>query len=133
MKKHIYTFLITVCLSAYGNAQTYTSAGNGNWTNPMTWTPLGVPLPGANVTINHDVILDTDFLYTSGSITIGNSGSLTENVVDRNFAIDGGTFTNGGVFTISNFAILSGSATNSGTISPTRFQNQRRFDKYWNC
>jgi len=117
--KTLFTLLFTLLLISYGTSQNYTSANNGNWTNPLSWSPMGVPLPGANVTINHAIILDTDFAYTSGSITINSGGSLTENVSGRNFGVSGGSLNNDGSFTISNLGITTGTVTNTGTLSPT--------------
>jgi hypothetical protein len=74
------------------------------------------PTPGSTVIINHTVTLDLDYGYTSGSITINNTGSLIGNSVMRALAISGGTLTNNGTLNIPRFALFSGTITNSGTF-----------------
>jgi hypothetical protein len=100
-------------------AQTRTSVADGNATNPFTWDCTCIPLPGNNIVINHDVILDSDFAYTSGSVTINASGSLTGTTTDRIFGLSGGTFTNNGTFNIYNLFHAGGTFTNNGTITVT--------------
>lgn len=103
MKKFLFT-LTAIGISQLTIAQTRTSVANGNATNPLTWDCLCVPLPGNDIIINHAVVLDNDFGYTSGSVTINASGSLVGNVPSRAFALSGtGTFTNHGTFEVGDF------------------------------
>lgn len=100
-------------------AITYTSTSNGSWTTPTTWVPFGVPLPGDNVVINHNVTLNTDFAYTVGSITVNSSGSLIQDITGRDVWVNGvnASFTNSGTTTIRNLLLSIGSFSNTGTFN----------------
>ncbi|MFH2144381.1 MAG: T9SS type A sorting domain-containing protein [Bacteroidota bacterium] len=124
MKKIILLSLIFVISTFFVSAQSYTSAANGNWTNPTTWSPPGIPVTFTDVTINHAVVLNTDFALNSGEIYIGSSGSLIEDISDRNFVIYGGEMTNNGIFTISNFWNDGGDFTNNGTSNIRMLLNE---------
>jgi hypothetical protein len=118
MKKQLLAgFLIII--TSYTFSATYTSNGNGNWLNPTTWSPMGVPTNSDNVTIYHNVILDTDFALTTGSIFIAEGASLIESVAGRYFSLNGGSIENNGAFTISNLSATAGTFTNNGTFSGT--------------
>ncbi|MBN2680874.1 MAG: T9SS type A sorting domain-containing protein [Bacteroidales bacterium] len=106
-------------------AQTYESAGNGNWTTPTTWTPMGVPVSFDEVTINHAVILDTDFIMNSGALNINGGGSLTESASNRSFVLAGGEINNGGTFVVTNFWNEGGDFYNWGTSDFSKFLNER--------
>lgn len=117
-------FVITI------NAQTYTSVSDGNWTDPSNWSPAGVPTPGTIVIIDHDIILDTDYGYSSGSITINSGASLVQNAAGRNFAVSGGTLDNAGSIEIDNIGTYSGNINNSGIMSAILFYNSAIFENY---
>lgn len=118
MKQHVLAaFLLATTFAV--NAQTRTSVANGNATNPLTWDCLCVPLPGNNIIINHAVILDNDFAYTSGSVTINASGSLTGTTTNRFLGVGGGSFTNNGTTNIYNLYYSAGTFVNNGTINVT--------------
>lgn len=114
------TLLLFAILSFTATAQnTCTSVANGNATSPATWScvPAGfIPLPGDDVIINHDVILDNDWAYSSGSVLINSSGTLTGDSPARGVWIDGGTFTNDGLFEVANLGTNSGVIVNNGTM-----------------
>lgn len=93
--------------------QTITSVADGNWYMPTTWSCTCIPLGTDTVIINHKVILDNDFLIAGGSVTIGVSGSLTENANNRYFAMNSGTFTNGGLFNVGRVAMNGGNFINN--------------------
>ncbi|GAB4285937.1 MAG: hypothetical protein Kow0068_11460 [Marinilabiliales bacterium] len=112
MKLLLNVLLIAICVFSF--SQNYTSINNGNWTDPTTWSPTGVPVTFASVTINHDVIMNTDFGYSSGVITINQSGSLVQDVAGRSFAINGGSLEIYGRFDIDIVGIYSGSLSNEG-------------------
>ncbi|MCP4442033.1 MAG: T9SS type A sorting domain-containing protein [Aureispira sp.] len=106
----------------------YTSVNNGNWTNPLTWSPTGVagiPLPGSTVTINHNVTLNTPFAYTNGSITISTNGSLVHDAAGRDISVSGtGTLTNNGTLEFRYLLLNNTSVfTNSGTANIASFAN----------
>jgi hypothetical protein len=104
-------------------AKSPTSVSSGNWTNPLIWDCTCIPLPGDTITINHNVTLNTDFAYTSGSITINSSGALNDDVTGRALWINGGAFTNAGSADITSLLADSGSFSNSGTLTATAFAN----------
>lgn len=89
--------------------QSQTTIANGSWTNPFTWNCTCVPLPGASVTIAHQVTLNTDWAYTAGSITINAGGALLDDASGRSMLISGsGAFTlNGGKFDIEYLLVQS--------------------------
>ncbi|MBA3704826.1 MAG: T9SS type A sorting domain-containing protein [Bacteroidetes bacterium] len=51
---------------------------NSSWSNPFMWSPPGPPLSSDSVTINHNVIVDTDIFFNSGSLTVSPGASLSE-------------------------------------------------------
>ena len=116
MKRLLTAFAVTLMLAPLASfGQTITSISNGSFLLPTTWDCTCVPLPGADIIINHSVTLNTDYAIASGSITVNSGGSLTEDVY-RNFAMNGGSFTNNGTTEISLIAINAGSFYNDGTM-----------------
>lgn len=110
-----FTFLfLLIFVSTYTFSQ-ITSISNGNWSNPSTWGGIP-PTPGSNVIINHTVTLDMDYGYSTGSITINNSGVLVGNSSMRALALYGGTLTITGDLNIPRVALFSGTITNGGMI-----------------
>ena len=118
MKKLLLLFS-TVSLVIISQAQTtYTSAAAGFFTNPTTWTPIGVPFPGDSIIINHAVGLNTDWGYSSGAIIINASGSLIQNVSNRAFAtLGGGRLVNDGTFDVDSVGFFGGVVHNTGTFT----------------
>lgn len=62
-------------------ATNYTSVQNGNWNDPNTWSPVGVPnvssWPGDHVDIAHEVTVNQDLTFTQGAgFNILNEGHL---------------------------------------------------------
>lgn len=114
MKKIIATLLmITVSAGLY--SQTATSVANGNWYMPTTWDCMCIPLSTTAVTVNHDVVLDNDFLLNGGSITVGNNGVLRENAPGRYLVMNSGVITNNGSMQISRVGFYGGSFENNDT------------------
>ena len=109
----IFTGLVVLSIALF--SQTYTSVSNGNWTSPTTWNPIGVPISDNTVTINHDVILNTDF-NTSGIITVNTGGSLIGDILGRSFAVIGGELYIDGTMDVTNFDLLSGNTEVSGNF-----------------
>lgn len=70
-------------------AQTKTTITNGDFYNPLTWDCLCLPASGDNVVINHDISMNVGIYYTSGTITINPSGSLTDNGTNKDIWVDG--------------------------------------------
>lgn len=117
--KYLFTLVLSIALAFNAYATTYTSTQNGDWTNPLTWTPFGIPIPGDDVIINHAVVLNTSFVYTSGSITINATASLIQDAPSRDIMLSGASavFTNNGTTTIRNMLLSAGTFTNSGVLT----------------
>ena len=117
MKKIFYMIILLVNfgLSIQAYSQTVTSVANGAWTSPATWGGIP-PMPGSTVIINHTVILDLDYGYSSGSITINSTGALNGNSLTRALAISGGALTVNGSLNIPRLALFAGTIINSGTL-----------------
>lgn len=127
MKNKLILFVFVNIFTLCGLSQTTTSVANGNWTNPLTWSCTCVPTPGANVTINHNVVLNTSFGYSTGSITINSGGSLLDDVIGRDMWVNGGAFTNNGNVDVHYLLNSSGTFINSGTITARAISNSIGF------
>jgi hypothetical protein len=122
MKTKIFTFILSAMLSlSIAQSQTITSVTNGDFLTPSTWNCGCVPSPGDNIIINHHVVLNTNWGYSSGSLTINSGGSLVQDASTRGFELNGGTFTNNGSFSIDRFAAYNGTLTNSDSMQITQF------------
>ena len=117
--KYLFTLVLSIAFVFNTYATTYTSTQNGDWTNPLTWTPFGIPIPGDDVIINHAVVLNTSFVYTSGSITINATASLIQDAPSRDIMLSGASavFTNNGTTTVRNMLLTAGTFTNSGVLT----------------
>ena len=115
MKKNTILILSFFVLIFVSKAQTITSVANGNWSNPATWgtTP---PMPGSDVIIAHQVVLDFDYGYYTGSIHVNASGQLSGNSPMRALAVYGGALTIGGSLNIARVALFGGTNINTGSI-----------------
>ncbi len=85
-------------INGWSSVVTVTSAGNGNWSNPATWSPAVVPTgPSYNAVIAslHNVTVDVN--SSVGNLTINGSGTLT--------------------LPLTNTLTVSGSALNNGTTT----------------
>lgn len=117
MKKIIYIF-IAVCLqfTAFGQKQIINSVMDGPWLTPTTWDCNCIPASGNNIVIGHDVTLNTDIYFTSGTIEINSGASLVKDASIRSVAIYGGSLNNEGTFEVDRLALGAGSITNSNTM-----------------
>jgi hypothetical protein len=103
MKRINVIALCLACIALSGKAQTASSLMDGLWTNPIIWDCTCVPLPGYEITINHEVTMNTNFAYTSGFIQINASGGLIQDAPDKNLWVYGtGHLTNYGNLVIRN-------------------------------
>jgi len=109
------TLFILFTINIFG--QTATSVANGDWTMPTTWDCMCVPLNNYTITINHNVILNTDYAITGGSLTIGTNGILSDNAPLRQFAINNVTTINNGKISIDRIAFYGGTITNNDSIT----------------
>ncbi len=122
-----FTFLFLLIFASTFTFSQITSVSNGNWTSPATWGGMP-PTPGSNVVINHTVTLDTDYGYSTGSITINNTGALVGNSNMRALALYGGTLTITGDLNIPRVALISGTITNGGMIQSDSLFVQTTFN-----
>jgi hypothetical protein len=96
---------------------TRTTVMNGTALNPLTWDCTCIPVAGDNIIINHALTLNTDFAYTSGSVTVNASGSMIGDVPTRAFAYTGGSFSNSGTVNVGNFYHGGGTFNNTGSFT----------------
>ncbi|MFH0866483.1 MAG: T9SS type A sorting domain-containing protein [Bacteroidota bacterium] len=117
MKKIIYilTAVFLQC-TAFGQKQTIISVADGPWLTPTTWDCSCIPIPGSIIEINHDVIFNTNFAYTSGSITINSGASLSKDVSIRSLGMAGGSLENDGTLELDRLGTTAGTITNSNTM-----------------
>ncbi len=115
--KHFYLSFFVWLLVSSAVAQTRTTVANGNATNPLTWDCTCIPLPGQTIVVNHQLVLDNDFAYSSGSITVNAGASITGNSSVRGLAVNGGFFLNRGTVQVANLYHGAGSFTNEGVIT----------------
>ena len=91
--------------------QNITSVNDGNASNPLTWDCTCIPSPDDNLTINHDVIMNVDWIVNSGgSITVNTGSSFVQDAQYRTVLFDGGgtMFTNRGTTELTNIAFTNG-------------------------
>jgi hypothetical protein len=119
MKLQATIFLLLCSLSIMAQ-QTITSISNGFATNPLVWDCTCIPQTSDDITINHAIQMNSDWLVNGGgSLTVSNSGSLIEDSQNRGVLFDGGVvFTNHGTTEMTNFAFTNGAmAHNHGVLS----------------
>lgn len=109
--------LITMQLEAtyLFSQSTRTSVANGNWLSPATWDCVCIPMPWDNIVVNHSITLDTSW-YSTASITVNSSGTITEGSSLRQWAVTGGSFSNNGYVNISRVSVTGGSFTNNDSL-----------------
>jgi hypothetical protein len=128
--KHNYLFklFLLVLFPFLSEAQTAVSITNGTWMNPTTWNCTCIPFSGYNVTINHTVTLDTPMSFTTGGLTISNTGALMKDTgPSRDLLISGGSFANNGKMNIRFFLVTAGTISNPGTFTVNAFTNYVSF------
>ncbi len=99
----------------------------------MTWDCFCIPLPGASVTVAHDVVLNTDWATSSGSITINNGASLLQDIAGRDIQVSGGFITNNGTFDLRYLYLTSGTVTNNGDLTVASLANFDTFQQHGRC
>lgn len=87
-RHHQVAFLLLATGTAVQAQQTITSIADGLITNPLVWDCFCVPLPGDTVIIQHDMVLNTDYGYSSGLVRIDPTGRLVEDL-PRSVGING--------------------------------------------
>ncbi|MCC6383878.1 MAG: T9SS type A sorting domain-containing protein [Bacteroidia bacterium] len=113
-----FLFLQIVAFSSDGLAQISTSNGNGDWNNPATWSPAGVPA------INNDVIIrPQDSVWVSNPTQVVNdltiNGILSvSNVASAHLSFDGDLSVNGKLYNNGKIEMVTyGKAFNMGPNS----------------
>lgn len=93
------------------------TVSNGNFYDPLIWNPVGFPVSGDSLTINHAVTLNVDAYYNAGQIKVNSGGSLIQDAAPRNMWIDGGSLVNHGTFETHLLYISNGGyITNTGLL-----------------
>ena len=124
--RKIYFVLLSLFLMSGINvlATTYTSTGNGNWSTPTIWSPVGVPQPSDSVIINTNVVMDDAYTvggYWSvdgGSIIINAGGSFVQGTNVIGISIyNGGIIVNHGTFSFNQLGIYLGEFDNQATAN----------------
>ncbi len=113
--KSIILFLLLFSVMTISGQSTITSISNGIFSYPSTWDCICSPSDGDDIHINHNVTLDFDFIYNSGSISV--NGNLLSDSPTRSLTVNGGWFYNAGNIFLGNFNHSSGSFTNDGNIT----------------
>jgi hypothetical protein len=108
-------FIGTGLTSAW--SQTAHSVANGNFYSPLTWDCSCVPYPNYNIVISHDVVMNNDYAFNSGSVTINAGGTLREDVSGRAFAMYSGFVLNNGTFTFTRVGAYGGTFTNNDSMT----------------
>ncbi len=110
-------FLFTLAFQA-ANAQTArVSAANGSWSSPSTWSPAGVPGPGDDITINHQVTYNQNISHGGALFRINAGGALTDIGGDDTVAFGGDLLIVEGYFSVGELAVgMTDSAVNAGVI-----------------
>ncbi len=60
---------------------------DGNWSDPTVWSSGAVPVNGDDITINHHILIDGNYDYSSSSISTGWSGYITLPAGDTLYAL----------------------------------------------
>lgn len=117
MKNTLVLFVMTF-FSINAFSQTATSVTNGDFLMPTTWDCMCIPTDGYTITINHDVTIASDYLISSGGITISSGGSLVEAGSGFGLWVKDSAFLDIiGTFTYSKLLVTSGTLSNSGTMN----------------
>lgn len=139
----ILLFLIGLILFQLTIAQTKVSVGNGNWSKPNNWSPVGVPRPNDNVLISNGNKIRIDGNYSCKSLTVGTS-ALTMSTLEfrggaHSFTVFGDTYINNGdTFDIkinsntTHTATFYGNIVNNGGIQFFPDGNSRCIAKFVN-
>lgn len=100
-------------------ATDYASVQPGNWNDPATWSPSGVPVKGDNVSIEHRVVVDANDSITN--LTIATTGRLVMSAAYNLFVY--GNWTNNGNDSLRNGYVYLRGAGNVriGGSTPTMF------------
>lgn len=90
--KTVYSLFVIagMAIASFATAQTRTSVANGDWFNPSTWSPAGVPNPNDNVLIvNTDVTFSQNITITPQALFKVNPGKSLVNTTGQDSIIFG--------------------------------------------
>lgn len=111
MKKiYMLFFGLTIGLGAIAQ-QNIASIADGNASNPLVWDCTCIPTPDDNITVDHNIIMNADWIVNSGgSITVNSGASLIQDSQNRTILFDGGgsMFTNHGETELTNIGFSNG-------------------------
>lgn len=118
MRSLTFTIVLSVLFFSTAFAGVKTSISNGNWSNPATWSPAGIPFQEDTVIINSHVTVNA-------TIDVG----ITWLIVNANDSITGdstlslhGNLKNDGVINLGWLAVGDGSTTiNNGVIKGVNY------------
>lgn len=127
MNKHLLTIVIFFLLLKIAGSQNVSSVANGNWTNPSVWSCSCVPTSGNNVTISHEITLNTNYAYSAGTVTVNNNGLLSDGHQGKTLSVLGGTLNNNGIIDINKLITQTGAFYNYGTIKTNIYLNSINF------
>jgi hypothetical protein len=110
--KNIYLLLLVLTISSeLISQQNIASISNGNASNPLIWDCTCIPTPDDNLTINHNVVTNVDWIVNSGgSITVAGGSSFIQDNQHRTILFDGGgsSFSNYGTTELTNIGFSNG-------------------------
>lgn len=120
--KKIYALLFGSLLSTgVISQQNITSVDDGNATNPFVWDCTCIPSPDDNVTVNHNIIMNSDWIVNGGgSITVNSGAAFIQDNEYRTILFDGGgtTFYNYGETELTNIGFSNtAEGHNHGSLS----------------
>ena len=106
--------LMTLVSSLTFGQTVRTSVADGDFFNPTTWTPFGIPGDGDSLYIDHDVNMTVGIPYTMGRITVNSGGSLSDGGAGYDIYCNGGSFVNYGNVSCNDIWLDSGLLENHG-------------------
>lgn len=131
--KKVQLLMLLLCTFYIANTQTVvttSSKANGTWTNPLTWACTCVPMPGSEVTIKHDVTLNTSFQIPANGKIIIDAGARLAQDADRDILMTGGSFQNSGFAEFRYLVVQQGIVSNTDTLKIKSFLNDAEIFNY---
>jgi hypothetical protein len=111
-----FLLLITLISSISFGQTVRNSTGNGDFFNPLTWSPAGIPADGDSLFIDHIVTMTVGIPYTMGRITVNTPGTLTDGGSGLDIYCNGGSLVNHGQIICNDIWLDSGELENHGNF-----------------
>lgn len=109
--------LLTTLFCSFAFGQTVrTTVNDGDFFNPLIWSPVGIPGDGDSLFIEHDVNMTVGIPYTAGRITVESEGSLSDGGAGYDIYCNGGSFVNNGSVNCNDIWLDSGELENHGSF-----------------